>query len=185
MVCYPGIAYFMDKKDFYIVGIGASAGSFEVILDFFSRVPENPNAAFVLIRHLPLGYLSNSREIIARHTRLNICNVADQQPVNKGCLYILEGNSWMTIENNQLCLTARGTHEIINHAVDIFFASLAKNSDGHAIGVILSGAGNDGAGGGRQIHQGGGRVLVQEPASAEFKRMPHVPWIKRNDRYIN
>jgi two-component system CheB/CheR fusion protein len=71
-----------------------------------------------------------------------------------------------------LLLEDRPETDIVNHTIDVFFESLAKESRSKAIGVILSGMGSDGANGSLKIYENGGEIFVQEPASAAFSMMP-------------
>lgn len=78
----------------------------------------------------------------------------------------------MTIENGHLHTFDREPQDRSNWAVDIFFESTANDVAEKAVGIILSGAGSDGAKGAIRIHEQGGIVLVQDPGTALFEGMP-------------
>ncbi|AMR32460.1 hypothetical protein A0256_14010 [Mucilaginibacter sp. PAMC 26640] len=73
----------------------------------------------------------------------------------------------MTLQNGVLLLRDRRPEEIINHAIDIFFTSLALDANERAIGMILSGGGNDGLSGSKKIGESKGFDFIKYPYTAE------------------
>jgi two-component system, chemotaxis family, protein-glutamate methylesterase/glutaminase len=164
----------MSNSSFYIVGVGASAGGYEPIWEFFSHVPAEPGAAFVIVQHLNREYKSIADKLLARYTPLKIYRAKNNQPVEINSIYLLPENKVVTIQNRHLCLRNRAPDERINYTVDIFFDSLAQDVKEKAIGIVMSGLGSDGANGVKAIHRYGGHVMVQEPKSAMFSSMPKM-----------
>lgn len=164
----------MKEKGFYVVGIGASAGGYEALGEFFAHLSEQPNAAFVVIMHLLRDMKSIGHQLIAKHTQLQVYRATHLQKVEPNCIYIIPEGVLMTIEEGILQLRPRQEDEIINLAIDYFFESLAKDRKRKAVGIILTGTGSDGARGVQAISQLGGMVLVQDPASARFASMPKM-----------
>jgi two-component system CheB/CheR fusion protein len=160
------------SKPFSIVGIGASAGGFEAIWEFFAHIPPRPNLAFVVLQHLQRDHLSVAHELLARYTPLPVYRAHHGQVVAVNSIYQLPENKMMTIQNGRLLLRERTAEEVNNRAVDIFFHSLAQDQKQKAVGIVLSGMGSDGASGVQAIHQQGGIVLVQEPHSTPYQGMP-------------
>jgi two-component system CheB/CheR fusion protein len=172
------------SKPFYIVGIGASAGGYEAIWKFFSHIPANPGMAFIVVQHLNRDHPSVAHKLLANHTPLPIYRARHGQVVAVNSIYQLPENKLMTIAQGRLLLRERAPEEIINWAVDIFFHSLAEDQKEKAIGIILSGMGSDGAAGAQAIHQQGGLVLVQEPASTPYQSMPRMAIYQDNPDLI-
>jgi len=85
---------------------------------------------------------------------------------------VLPGNKRVTIKDGVLIVRDRAPHEVINKAVNEFFASLAEDQKENAVAVILSGMGRDGAEGVKAINENGGMVLVQSPGTTQFDGMP-------------
>lgn len=164
----------MDK-DFFIVGIGASAGGETALYDFFANIPMNLKAGFVVVRHLNRNYQSQMKVLLSRHTRLPIFTIRQGETVKPNCIYLMPENNTVTIKDGCLLLRERPATEIINFAIDEFFSSLASDAKEKAIGIILSGLGTDGTNGANTIEERGGIVMVQEPKSAQYESMPsHV-----------
>ena len=160
---------------FPIVGIGASAGGLAAFVAFFSGMPADtePGMAFVLVQHLAPDHESLLTELIQRATPMKVVEVEDGMPVRINCVYIIPPNRDMALLNGTLHLldpaAARG-HRL---PIDYLFQSLAQDQHERAIGIVLSGTGSDGTLGLRAIKDGGGMVMAQNAASAEFDGMPH------------
>ena len=165
----------MPKKDFYAVGIGSSAGGLSALCEFFAHLSATTNAAFFLIPHLSRHYKSQLHLILANYTSMPIIQVVERTKIEPGTIFILVENTCMFLDNEDgfLAVRKRDDNDIINKAIDIFFESLARFKS-RAIGIILSGVGEDGSKGICRIEDEGGIVLVQSPASSEFDGMPNA-----------
>lgn len=161
----------LDKKKFYIVAVGLSAGGLEPLHQFFSQIPSNSGMAFIVVAHLHREYVSQADQLLAQYTSMPVCWATQGQIVKPNCVYMLPVNKMMTIENGYLQLQDRLVQDKINWAVDIFFKSLANSEKAYAIGIILSGSGSDGTQGAMAIHHQEGQVMVQDPQSAKFSSM--------------
>ena len=80
----------------------------------------------------------------------------------------------MTLQDGLLNLRDRRPDEIINRAIDIFFFSLALDAKEKSIGILLSGGGNDGLLGSKEIGKNHGVIIVQDPQTAEHPYMPNA-----------
>jgi len=159
------------EEDFYIVGIGASAGGLIALKEFFDHIPAGTPAAFIVVTHLNREKHSILSELLAAHTPLPIARVDKDVKIESENIYVLTENTTLTIENNWLKVSARDD-KIINSSVDIFFKSLATQFKERAIGIILSGGGNDGLQGALQLAKSGGKVMVQNLVTAQVSGMP-------------
>ncbi|AGW14443.1 CheR family methyltransferase [Megalodesulfovibrio gigas] len=155
-----------------IVGLGASAGGLEALEEFFQHIPEAPGCAFVLVMHLDPHHKPLLAELLTRHTHLQALQAEDGMPVAANHIYVIPPNSLLTQENGVLQLTRTPVRRNMRHPIDDYFASLARDCKDAAVGVVFSGAGNDGAVGLKEIGVAGGIAMVQEPATARFDSMP-------------
>lgn len=162
----------LNKSKFFIVAIGLSAGGLEPLHSFFSQIPPDSGLAFIVIPHLNRDYVSVADKLLAKHTTMPVCWARQGEAVAPNRVYMLPVNKMMTIQDGYLQLQPRQVEDKVNWAVDIFFTSLAKDEKAQAIGIVLSGAGSDGAKGAIAIHNEDGLVLVQDPQTAEFSSMP-------------
>lgn len=161
-------------QQFPIIGIGASAGGLAAFEAFFSGMPAttDPNMAFVLVQHLAPDHKSILTGLIQRYTRMQVFEVQDGMEVKVNYTYIIPPGRNMSFHNGLLRLSEPSGLRGDRLPIDFFFRSLAKNRHEQAIGIVLSGTGNDGALGIRDIKGEGGRAMAQSPDSAEYGEMP-------------
>jgi len=161
------------KKQFPIVGIGASAGGLEALELFLANVPENCGMAFVIIQHLDPTHKGVMVELLQHSTTMQVSQAADRTRVKENCVYVIPPNKDMSILHGVLHLLDPVAPRGLRLPIDFFLRSLADDRQEHSIGVILSGMGSDGTLGLRAIKEKAGAVFVQDPASAKFDGMPH------------
>jgi two-component system, chemotaxis family, protein-glutamate methylesterase/glutaminase len=159
---------------FYVVGIGASAGGLKALEEFFSHIPRNINAAFIVVMHLNRDHQSQLDLILSKFARMPARRILTGDRVEKNRIYVMPENTFLEIEDGVLKLYVRPLSAIINKSIDIFFQSLASDFQEYAVGIVLSGSGSDGAIGVKRISEAGGSVFVQNPESASFKSMPNA-----------
>ncbi len=157
---------------FPVVGIGASAGGLEAFTQFLKALPIDTGMAFVLVQHLDPNQKSLLTEILARTTKLPVCEVEEGMAVEPNHIYVIPPNALMTIAQGRLYLTAREKTQRISKAIDSFFNSLAEERGDQAIAVILSGGDDDGTKGLESIKAAGGITFAQSEDSAEINNMP-------------
>ncbi|QEF96241.1 Phytochrome-like protein cph1 [Stieleria maiorica] len=161
-----------NNFDFYVVGIGASAGGLEALEHFFDNVPAESGMAFVVVQHLSPDFKSLMDELLARHTSIPIFRVEDATRVKPNAIYLIPPKKNMTLSGGKLMLTEQDASGGLNLPIDVFFRSLAQNAGERAIAVVLSGTGSDGSRGVRDVHDAGGLVVVQDIDTAGFDGMP-------------
>ncbi|MBE9062451.1 chemotaxis protein CheB [cf. Phormidesmis sp. LEGE 11477] len=159
-----------SSSDFFIVGIGASAGGIQALEEFFSNISDHPNAAFVVVQHLSPDFRSMMSEILQRKTAMQVRQVAEDMPVQAGTVYVMPPGKNMLLQDRRFVLVERADH--LNYPINLFFEAMAQNFAERAIGVVLTGGGSDGTEGLQQISRAGGVVLAQTPESAQFSSMP-------------
>ena len=162
-----------NQKDcFYVVGVGASAGGLEALQEFFEKMPDQTGTAFVVVQHLSPDYKSLMSELLSRHTQMSVTVAMDEQEVQPNHVYLIPPKKALTIKGRKLQLDDQHNVNGVNLAIDTFFKSLAEDCGKFAVGIVLSGAGSDGAIGIRYIKESGGMIMAQKPESAGFNSMP-------------
>jgi two-component system CheB/CheR fusion protein len=96
-----------SPEEFFIVGMGASAGGVQALEAFFSSVPDNPNAAFVVVQHLSPNHKSMMTEILQRQTVMTVEEAQDGTLLEPAHVYVLPPRKSMVIENRRLRLTEK------------------------------------------------------------------------------
>ena len=162
----------MDNSapDFFIVGIGASAGGVQTLESFFSHVMDHPNAAFVVLQHLSPDFRSMMSEILQRKIAMKVRQVEADMPVEPGTVYVMPPGKNLVLQGQRFCLIERSNR--LNYPINLFFESMAKEFAERSIGIVLTGGGSDGTEGLTAISRAGGVALAQTPESAQFSSMP-------------
>src|SRR4030088_3348668 len=101
-------------------------------------------------------------------TDLTVCEVEDKEPLTQGTVHIAPANYHVLIEEGYLSLSLEEPVRFSRPSIDVMFSSAADAYGSGAIGVVLTGANEDGARGLSDIVKRGGRALVQDPRSAEI-----------------
>lgn len=161
-----------EKKPLYYVGVGASAGGLEALETFFDSMPGNSGLAFIVVQHLSPDYKSLMKELLSKHTDMNVERVEDGMRITTDTVYLIPPKKNMIMRNGHLFLTEQPRRNSLNLPIDLFLSSMAEDQKDKAIAVILSGTGSDGTRGVRAIKEEGGTVFVQDEATAKFNGMP-------------
>ena len=165
----------MSEDNFFVVGIGASAGGLRALEEFFENMPSDGGAAFIVIQHLSPDFKSLMKELLSRRTRMKVHRVEEGMAIAPNNVYLIPPGKNLSVESGVLHLSeqqSRKVHGVISFPINIFFQSLADSYAEQAVGVVLSGTGSDGTQGLQAIKEAGGTVLVQDPSTAEFDGMP-------------
>ena len=158
-------------KRFPTVGIGTSAGGVQALQRFFENLPDDVDAAFVVIVHLDPGHQSELPNILATRTRMPVAQVVGRVALQPRHVYVIPPNRQLLATDHHLALAEFDEPRWQRAPIDIFFRSLA-GQHGNDFAVILSGAGSDGSVGIKAVKEAGGIILVQDPDEAEYGSMP-------------
>lgn len=158
-------------QNFPIVGIGASAGGLAAFKKLLGAIPENSGMAYVLVQHLDPSHESILPEILQKVTAIPVYEITEDIHLAPDHIYIIPENKMLTSTDGILQLSPRNK-KTLNLAIDLFFISLAEVHAECAIGIVLSGAGNDGTLGLKAIKEHGGICMAQDTASAAYTSMP-------------
>jgi two-component system CheB/CheR fusion protein len=160
-----------DIGSFPIVGIGASAGGLDASRRLLATLPADTGMAFVLIQHLSPDHPSHLAEILSRSTAMPVIEVQDEPTVEPNHVYVIPPGRDMVIGKRSLQLHPRAEPARSRRPIDSFLRSLAEDQAHCAIGVVLSGTGNDGSVGIEEIKAQGGITFAQDE-SAQHDSMP-------------
>jgi two-component system CheB/CheR fusion protein len=161
------------RRPEWVVGIGGSAGSLDGIEQFIAAAGLKMGVAFVIVTHLEPGHKTLLAEFVQRTTAMPVRDVHDGMKLAADTVFVIAPDRVLELERDVLRLRPipRSQPHMV---IDTFFQSLAHARHGRAIGVILSGTGEDGARGLAEIHDCGGTAMVQTPQTAAFDSMPRA-----------
>jgi len=155
-----------------VVGIGASAGGFDALVEFLHVLPANSGLTFIILQHLSPTPRSLSAELFARHTEMSVRPAEDGMRLEPNCVYTTPADKDIGVIHGRIRLSTPTEIRGRRLPVDRLFSSLGRDQRERAIGIVLSGTGSDGALGLKDIVANGGIVLVQAPETAQFDGMP-------------
>ena len=107
-------------------------------------------------------------------TDLKVCEIEDKDPLTPGTVHVAPANYHVMIEDGHASLTIEEPVRFSRPSIDVMFSSAADTYGAAAIGVVLTGANEDGARGLAHIVKRGGLALVQDPKTAEIPIMPQA-----------
>lgn len=157
-----------------VVGVGASAGGLEAIVQLLVQSPVDADISYVIIQHLSPDHDSALAEILGKRVKLSIHQVNEATRIVPNHVYVIPPGKYLSIKDCVLHLSDPPESRNARMAVDYFFRSLAEDACEHAIGVILSGTGSDGSAGLKEIKSHGGLTVVQDPDDASHRGMPQA-----------
>jgi two-component system, chemotaxis family, protein-glutamate methylesterase/glutaminase len=155
-----------------IIAVGAAGGGIEPLRRITERLPRSCGATLFVVMHS--GAASFLPEILSWHGKLAVEFARDGAPIKPGRIYVAPPDHHMCIEGDHIRLNQEPRVHNVRPAIDPMFASVAQAYGERVMGVVLSGAGSDGAAGIVEIGRLGGRALVQDPRQATLPSMPEA-----------
>jgi len=163
----------LDQR-FPIVVLGASTGGPATVMRLAPGFTRDFPAAVFLVQHMPAAFTTQYAAQLAEFTGIRVKEAEPNEPVQPGTLYICPGGQHLRITATGR-IQLDGTSGRINGylpCIDITMESAATYAGANAIGVVLTGMGNDGAAGAKAIQNAGGLVIAQDEATSVIFGMP-------------
>ena len=157
---------------FDLVVIGCSWGGLQALGEIFSRLPATFDVPIAVAQHR----MASSADALARSLEargpLPVKDAHDKEPIERGNVYLAPPDYHLLVEPGSFALS---TDELVQYArpsIDVLFESAADAYRERLIGVILTGANEDGAAGLARVKDQGGVTVVQDPSTAMRREMP-------------
>ncbi|MXV15096.1 chemotaxis protein CheB [Hufsiella ginkgonis] len=158
-----------------IMVIGASAGGFNLIFDLVLSLPATFPVPVIVIIHRNRRYQSAIEELLDQKAAVRVKMAAEKDTLNPGCVYFAPPDYHLLIEpDGTLSLDYSEPVWYCRPSIDVTFESASDVYARNAIGILLSGANEDGAEGLAYIENNHGLVIAQDPVDAEVKTMPQA-----------
>ncbi|MDR0569576.1 MAG: chemotaxis response regulator protein-glutamate methylesterase [Spirochaetaceae bacterium] len=163
-----------------IIAVGISTGGPDALRVVFSKLDPDFTTPIVVVQHMPAGFTNEFAKSLDRICPMEVKEAEEGDLIKPGRILIAQGNKHLEIERRSLAAVAHLSDAplVSGHrpSADVLFASVAKAYANHAMGVIMTGMGKDGAEQLGSIYKEGGITLGQDEASAVVYGMPRVAY---------
>ena len=174
----PLLEALRDRIDGVVVG--ASAGGVEALAVLLPALPANFRPALFIVLHLPRERPSLLVDIFEKRCARPIREAEDKEPIEPGTVYFAPPDYHLLVEQSfQIALSADDPVHFSRPSIDVLFESAADAYGPRLLGIILTGANEDGAAGLHAVHRAGGVTVVQQPGTAKVPVMV-VSALQRN-----
>ncbi|MGV8937946.1 MAG: protein-glutamate methylesterase/protein-glutamine glutaminase [Allorhizobium sp.] len=165
----------MAKTTEMVVCVGASTGGTEALREVLERLPANA-PGLVIVQHMPEKFTAAFAKRLNGLCEVEVKEAVDGDPVLRGHVLIAPGDKHMLLERQgaRYYVSVRTGPLVSRHrpSVDVLFRSAARAAGSNAMGVIMTGMGDDGARGMLEMHQAGSFNLAQDEATSIVFGMP-------------
>lgn len=163
----------MEKNGIKHVIIGGSAGSIEVLMKLLPSLPSQIFYSICLCLHRKSGESDRLEALFRMKTSVNVVAIEDKTPLLPNAIYVAPADYHILFEaDGNISLDISEKVYFSRPSIDVAFESFARVYRAQCLGILLSGANEDGAKGLFEIHKNGGLTIVQDPSSANISQMP-------------
>ena len=155
-----------------IVVIGTSWGGLNAVRVILGGLPTGIGLPVIVVQHRHRDSDGLLAELLQDVTPMPVAEVEDKDLVQPGHVFIAPPNYHLLIDDGHFALSTEEAVRFSRPSIDVTFTSAADEYGAGTIGVVLTGANDDGARGLRRIADRGGLTIVEEPATAEIPTMP-------------
>ncbi|MFK0333315.1 chemotaxis response regulator protein-glutamate methylesterase [Rhizobium sp. NPDC090275] len=165
----------MAKTTEMVVCVGASTGGTEALREFLEALPANA-PGIVIVQHMPEKFTAAFAKRLNSLCEVEVKEAVDGDPVLRGHVLIAPGDSHMLLERRgaRYHVAVKSGPLVSRHrpSVDVLFRSAARSAGSNAMGIIMTGMGDDGAKGMLEMHQAGAYTVAQDEATSVVFGMP-------------
>ncbi|MCR5290332.1 MAG: chemotaxis response regulator protein-glutamate methylesterase [Treponema sp.] len=163
-----------------IIALGISTGGPNALRTVFKMIDPHLKQPILVVQHMPAGFTTEFANSLNRICPLEVKEAEDGDVIQGGHIYIAPGNFHIYVENratgNVIRLSSEAQRNGHRPSADVLFESVAKIYQNHALGVIMTGMGRDGAAEITEMRKQGAWTLGQDQESAIVYGMPKVAW---------
>ena len=156
-----------------VIVIGTSWGGLQALSTLLDGLDDAVHQPIVIAQHRSVDADDSMlKQLLQGHTRRIVCDPDDKTPLEPDHVYIGPPDYHVLVENGHVALSTDAPVQYSRPSIDVLFDSAAATYGERAVGIVLTGANEDGAAGLAKIKDCGGVAIVQEPSSSERRAMP-------------
>lgn len=165
--------------------LGGSAGSLNALMQILPDLTKLNHYAIVIVVHRKSTDDQTLEELLTLKSGVPVKPIEDKTILKPGFVYVAPSNYHLLFEKDDTL--ALDTSEKINYSrpsIDVSFESAAEIYGSSLVGILFSGSNTDGTEGLKAIHAAGGKIVVQNPLSADMPFMPNNAILHTTPDYI-
>ena len=160
------------KPVYSLVVIGTSWGGLHALTTILEGLPATFPVPLVIVQHRGREVMSMLPELLQEYTSLHVADAEDKDILQPRHVYLAPPDYHLLVEQGFMSLSTDPCVKYSRPSIDVTFQSAADVYGTRAIGVVLTGANDDGAQGLRRVADRSGYAIVQDPTTAESPVMP-------------
>ena len=158
-----------------VIAIGASWGGLLAVGTLLEGIPVELDQPIVVAQHRSAESARGVLEsLLARHIDRPVREPVDKDPLEPRHVYVAPPDYHLLVDGGRFALSVDARVQFARPSIDVLFESVAEAYRDRAIGIVLTGANEDGAAGLAAIKRNGGVGIVQDPRTATKKAMPEA-----------
>ena len=158
-----------------LVVVGASWGGLHAVGRLLEALPDELDVPIAVAQHRGSDARTTSLAgLLESASTRTVRDVTDKEPIERGVVYLAPPDYHLLVERGHFALSTEPRVNYARPSVDVLFESAADAYGPALIGIVLTGANEDGAAGLARIKEAGGVAIVQDPETAERGRMPQA-----------
>jgi two-component system chemotaxis response regulator CheB len=166
------------------VVVGGSAGAVDVLGALLPALPADFSLPIIVVVHLPARRASLLPPLFAARCALPVREPEDKQPIEPGIWFAPPDYHLLIESDHSFALSIDQPVRFSRPSIDVLFESAAHAYSARLLGVVLTGANDDGAAGAREIRKRGGVLAVQSPETAIASEMPRAAIERSAPQYV-
>ncbi|MFC1562544.1 chemotaxis-specific protein-glutamate methyltransferase CheB [candidate division KSB1 bacterium] len=156
-----------------VIAIGSSIGGPKGLLAIFEKLPDNFSVPILVVQHIGKDFMEGLARWISLSTRLSVVIAKSGEKIKPGFIYFAPGGYHMRINSGgEISIFNGKPVNSCKPSIDVLFASVAESYNKKALGILLTGMGEDGAKGLLNIKKTGGRTIAQNEETSLVFGMP-------------
>ena len=159
--------------NYEVIAIGASWGGLLAVGTLLEGIPQELDQAIVVAQHRSADSSRGVLEsLLQRHIGRPVSEPGDKEAIEPCRVYVAPADYHLLVERGHFALSVDARVQFARPSIDVLFESVAEAYRDRAVGIVLTGANEDGAAGLAAIKRNGGVAIVQDPHTAERRAMP-------------
>jgi two-component system, chemotaxis family, protein-glutamate methylesterase/glutaminase len=159
--------------EYEVIAVGASWGGLQAVGTLLEGIPREVEQPIVVAQHRsPESQRGVLEALLQHHIGRPVREPGDKEPIEACHVYVAPADYHLLVEDGHFALSVDARVQFARPSIDVLFESVAERYRERAIGIVLTGANEDGAAGLAAIKRNGGVSIVQDPETATRRSMP-------------